>query len=456
MDNTKTTKGLGKEIGHSGTIIQNGIITGEEYNRDLVGRNGNTTYDTMRRSDATVHAILQMCKLPILGLLWTVQPASDDPADQAIADFINWELFEHNLNWQEFLSGGLTMFDFGFALHEKTYAVSEYDGQTRVCIDTIGFRKQLSLFEWQTQDGKPGITQQLVGDSVSIPDVKLIRWANLKEGENFEGISLLRFAYKDWYMKDSLIKVNGIALEKQGVGIPIITFEQGSDESEKAKARNLMRQMRANEEAYLEVPKGSTVEMMDMKGNSTKEILPTIQYHDRQIALSVLGQFLMLGASNASGSRAVSSDHSKLFMQSEEAAAKNVCETIQKQLVNQLCDLNFSNLPNGYPKLSFGSFEDDDIAAVADAAQKLANSGLLTPDPELEDYLRESLKFPELPETLKDRQIKEMENPPQPPPVVTPPQDGKQPIPQPDKQKQDALGAARKARQDLIDVIVRD
>lgn len=404
----KTGK-LGTELGASGVYIFNGLISGEEYNYSLMGQNGKKIYDIMRRSDSSVHSTLQVCKLPILSTTWEIEPASEDQADKDIADFVTNELFNRNVNWHDFLREALTMFDFGHSVFEKTYELTEFNGQTRVGLRSLASRKQRSILYWETAEHKPGVQQQLIGGNgitnsptgiVSIPMPKLIIFTNEREGDNYEGISMLRFAYKDWDIKDKLTLVHAMALEKMAMGIPVITPPQGVNAGEQTRARESVRAMRANEESFIEKPAGWLVEMLDMKSQTTKDILPTLQYLEKNISKSVLAQFLELGSAGSGGSRALSQDHSALFMLSEEAAAKNVQSTIQKDLIHQMVDLNYSNLPNGYPKLKSGKIGDEDTTNIANAVNQLMTAGALTADPDLEDHLRSTLHFPLLPEEL--------------------------------------------------------
>jgi hypothetical protein len=484
---TPSTKGLGKEQGQSGTVIFKGIITQEEYNTKLSNQiSANRVYDTMRRSDATVRSTLQVCKLPLLAATWDLEAASDDKLDQYVQRFVKRELFERNLNWHNFLREGLTMFEFGFSVAEKTLELTEFESQTRIGIKKIGFRKQRSIYAWETIEGKEGVTQQLIGEQISIPMEKLIIFTNDKEGDNYTGISLLRYAYKHWDIKDKLDIINAIALEKLAVGVPVLKKPKDADSEDLAAARAALRQFRANEEGYQEIPVGWDLEMLDMKANSTKDVIPTIQYHDRQIQMSVLAQFLSLGASDASGSRAVSEDHSKLFLLSEEAVAKNIQATLQEQLIKQICDLNFADLPNGYPTLTFSKIGDEDTASLAESVNKLMQAGAITYDPYVEDYIRKLLKLPDLPEetinafaqALKDQEKarKEAAKNGTTPPAADPAKGGTSgsklenektaaddipaddPKPDPQKNKTaieaSAINEARAARKKLIDVIV--
>jgi hypothetical protein len=483
-----TTKGLGAELGKSGTLIFKGIITQEEYNARLSNLvNAVRIYEIMRRSDATVRSTLQVCKLPILSSTWGIEEASDDKFDLEVAEFVEQELFNRNIDWHSFMKEGLSMFDFGFSVAEKTYELTQFHGQTRIGLAKIGFRKQRSIMNWETKEGNPGITQQLQADTVSIPMEKLIVFTNDKEGDNYEGISLLRYAYKHWDIKDKLDIINAIALEKLAVGVPVLKKPADADQADLVAAREAMRNFRANEEGYQEIPIGWELEMLDMKANSTKDVIPSIQYHDRQIQISVLAQFLSLGGSEASGSRAVSADHSKLFLLSEEATAKNIQSTLQQQLVKQICDLNFTKeqLKNGYPKLTFSKIGDEDTTALADSIQKMMSAGALTYDPYLEDHLRKLLRVPDLPQetieafeaSLKEQEKLRKEAAKNNDTKKTPQEDPKDPNkkpeedpekdksikpddknPDPEKQKLEieagAITRLRKARKDLIDVIV--
>ncbi len=405
MDNTKVRR-LTREAGVSGTLIQSGFISAEEYNRRLSGRQALQTYDIMSRSDADIHSILEVVKLPILAAHWDVHPAKDkdgkvSPADQEIADHISRELFHRNIDFDDLLYQALDMLDFGFSVFEK---VLEYDKNTNLWgISKIAFRKQTTIYAWETRQGKPGITQMSSTETYDIPIEKLVVFTNKKRGDNYEGISLLRYAFKDWDMKDKLTLVNGMALEKLAVGVPVIGEELNAEvnETDMDKAEAAMAEFRASHKGYIRRPKGVIVEMMDMKGQTTKDVIPTLQYHKRSIYSSVLATFLDLGGSAGSGSQSLSKDLTSLFLKSEEYIAKTIRAVINNQIIKPLCDFNYSNLENGYPEINYGTIGDDDITALAAALQSLTGGGLVTPDAEMEDVLRGKLGMPAMPDDLK-------------------------------------------------------
>lgn len=385
------------EIGRSGTLIFSGLITSEEYNRDLIGKQALKVYDRMRRSDATVNASLLVCKLPILSTDWSVVPASDSPQDVEIADFVRDQLFSSNVNFQDFLREALSMFDFGHSVFEKVYEVASWNGKTVIGLAKIGSRKQQTIYKWEMSDGQPGITQFIAGqDNYDIPLEKLIVFTHQREGDNYEGISMLRPAYKHWDIKDKLYLIDAIKLERQALGVVDVEVPTGANEEDVNAAVDAAKNLRANEEGYIKRPAGWTIEFMDMKAHTTADVMPTVSHHDRQITKAVLAQFLEIGAAGGGGTRSTSEDHTRLFELSLEAAAKNFASTVSKALIKQLVDLNYTVAQ--YPKLDHGKIGDENITTMADAVQKLVTASALTPDAEMEKTLRTILHLPDLPE----------------------------------------------------------
>lgn len=411
---------LGREYGVSGTIDIKGFIRQEEYNRNLVGREALKNYDIMGRSDGTVHAALQVCKLPIMAAHYKFKPASTDPLDQEIADFTNREFFNRKIDFQAANSEGLTCLDFGYAVGEVCYEPTTFNGQFRWGLQKLASRKQSSILHWQQSNGQPGIEQLTFGTSntsitqptLDIPMQKLYIFTNEKRGENYEGISLLRFAYKHWYIKDKLEMMNGVALERMGLGIPYVrpdpTSNQTFDPQALEELMTALRQIRVNEEAAMKIPAGIEVGFFDMKGQTTKDILPTIQYEDTQILLSVLAQFLGLGLNGRSGSRSLSGDQSQLFLRALEATAQTMSRGFQS-IANRLVDLNYSSdkLVNGYPTLEVKDLDDDDVTSISTALQLLVSSGAMTPGLDVENRARRLVDIPEM--TEEDYEAKQAE-----------------------------------------------
>ena len=446
MENDKKiVRKLQTQIGQSGTTIYRGIVTAEDYNSKMVGLQGLKNMDIMRRSDSTVRSTLQVVKLPVKQASWYIEPASDEQEDIDRADFVNNQLFGSGL-WDVGLNSSLTYLDFGHCVLEKTYGPITYNGKLMIGLTDLGYRKQTTIRAWEMKDGMPGITQKTTTIDVDIPRDKLMYFVHDQEGENYNGISLLRYCYRDWDIKDRLILINSIALEKGSIGVPVFEVPADASEADKAAADDYARQFRGNEEGYLRVPKGWKAEMLDLKANTTKDVLPSIKYHDRQIQLSVLAQFLAIGTTD-SGSRSTSEDHTKLFLMSEEALAKYIQSVFQNELIKQLCDLNFTNMKNGYPQLKFGKIGDENMTETSTFINNVFNAGAMKYDPEIENHLRKIARLPEIPKDVLNKARKQWaEN------ILNPPQPTEKPIV--DKKDINAsLDESRRIRSQLIDIV---
>jgi hypothetical protein len=104
---------------------------------------------------------------------WDVQPATDSPDDEAIAEFVEGALFEDmSYSWTDTLCEILSFLPWGWAYFEIVYKVR--DGQTsmsqrksKFTDGRIGWRKwalrsQESLDQWQFDEsgGIAGMTQR--------------------------------------------------------------------------------------------------------------------------------------------------------------------------------------------------------------------------------------------------------------------------------------------------------
>ena len=398
---TSSISDFKKEKGQSGTLVLSGFINGEEYNKDLIGRAGLMAYDQMRKSDATVSMSLKILKLPILAATWDVDAASDSDEDQYIARCVKNALFER-INWQDTLREFLTHLEFGYYVGEKVFCPAVFENRLVLTLKKIGSRKQTSILKWTQADGTPGITQVTgTGGIFSIPSDKLVVITNEREGNNFAGVSVLRPAYKHYYIKNQLYQISAIAHERQGLGVVYIQPPDNVDEDDRLKAQEAARNIRAAEDAYIEVPQGWIIEFMDMKGHTTIDPSVDITHHDHQIMKNVLAPFMDMGSHKGSGgTRSSSQDQSKYLDLNLEAIANNIMAVLQREVVQQLVDMNFN--VTEYPKLRHSGLGETDITAMSTAMSMLADANLFTPTAETEKGIRAMLNQPELDEDYEN------------------------------------------------------
>jgi hypothetical protein len=131
---------------------------------------------------------------------------------------------------------------------------------------------------------------------------------------------------------------------------------------------------------------------------ANQAFVEAIQHHDTMIVKSVLAQFLNLGTGDV-GSWALSRDHSQLFLMGLNSVAQWFADHINRYAIPQLCRLNFGEDFTDFPELTF-----TDLRLVlqrevlAEAISKLVQTGILTPDRSLQEWVRDVFDLPPLPE----------------------------------------------------------
>lgn len=423
-DEVETTV-LELELGGTGTIIVGGILVDADYNPDLTGRKRIDKYDEMRKSDATCRLGLMAVKKPLLSAKWYIKHGEDEDDEGEKTTFVKDELFNNpNFPWTQFLNQVLLFCDFGNSFFEKVFR-RRADGKT-------GWKKfaprlPKTIYRYTLQDGiTPGITQQLpTGGIIEIPQWKLLTFINELEGANYEGTSLLRAAYKHYYYKDLYYRIDAIASERQGMGVPIITVPPQATPKDKAKAKEIARNMRVNEQAYVDLPVGFEIKYIDTHAKELKEVKEMVMHHDRQILKAFLAHFLDMGASSA-GSRNLSDDQSELFL----VSLKYMGKIIQEQMnlaIKELIDLNFTGTKQkNYPTLELGGIGQVDFAQLAQAMNWLTTTGVIVPDTDLENYIRQTMDLPNAMD-LKDQTPEEQQRRKIGFPTVTNPNDPENP-----------------------------
>lgn len=390
------------EIGRTGTAYFNGVIA-DEYNSDLQGQRGIETYDKMRRSDAQVQAVLWVCELPIRSARWAVEPGGEDAKSVEIAQQVEANLLEEmSITWDDFLRHALLMLPFGFIVFEKVW--ERRDGGLRY--RKLAPRMPSSIDKWDMEvDGGLKGVQQLVWANGTferpyIPIEKLLVFTNRKEGANWAGMSLLRAAYKHWYYKDNMYRVDAIAMERHGVGVPYVKMSAEAAVEDYEEAADILQSLHAHERSYV-VGKHCWEEFsmvgIDRPTQSVVSLKESIQHHDIMIARSILAQFINLGSTDT-GSYALSEDQSSFFLMALQATANQITDVMNAYAIRPLVDVNWGP-QEAYPRLTYSKLEQRDLSTYGDAIAKLLGSGALVVDEGLRDTIRDLYGLPEEPDT---------------------------------------------------------
>jgi hypothetical protein len=404
----ETRKSKTSEVGTVGTQVYSGYITGEEFNAELRETSAIDVFDKMYRTDAQVRSTVLLMTLPLRSAQWDVEPASEEPGDIEIADEVRRQLFQNdNFTWDSLLRSILYYLVYGFYVFEKVWKLE--DGVYK--ISNIAARKPKTITRWIQNDlGQLDAVEQscmFPGGSyktVLIPNNKLLIFTNEQEGNNWRGMSIFRTIYKNWKMKDTEIRIDAIRHERFGIGIPMVTLPEDGKEGDLAAAQEACETFRAHEKGYVIKPFDFGFEILDMKAQSTTNIIESIKYHDTEITSNILAQFLSLGKTDT-GSRALGGSLQDTFYNSLQAVAKYITDIMNggmegRRLVKDIVDYNFSNVEK-YPKVTCSKLSNMDYGALAVTLRTLADGGIVKPTFALEKWISKEMNLPE-PEEAED------------------------------------------------------
>jgi hypothetical protein len=370
-----------------------------EYNNQLRGHTGLKKFDEMVRSDASVSGSLLLAKTPVLGARWFIEPykapGSDTVSarDRNAAQFIWWNLTEGmTTSWPQFLNELLKMLDYGYYMFEKVFTDNHPLKPGMVCWQKMAPRHPVDVSSWlyDSNGGPDGVRmydERGRESEIPIPIDKLLVFTHEKEGGDMTGKSKLRSAYKHWYMKQNLEKIDAIQKERHGIGVPIIKLPVGFSSPDKLLAEQMGRNLRTNERAHIVLPPMWDLIFAKLEGQPV-DTLRSIEYHDRMIWQNVLAKWM----SNTSAN--IKDDDRIFFLQATRYIAECVQDVINKYAIPQLVDYNWSRI-KGYPKLRARRIgEQADWRTLTFALRNLGGANMLTPDEALEEQLREEMDLP--------------------------------------------------------------
>mgnify|MGYP000820976585 FL=1 len=406
-----------KEIGRVGQRRYGGIFY-EEFLSELRGRKGAEVFTEMSNNDETIGAILFAIEMLVRQASWSVEPGGSTAKDREAAEFVKSCMDDMQQTWIDTISEILSFLTYGWSFHEIVYkrrmgrtkdnrTSSKYDDGL-IGWMKLPIRSQETLYQWEydDQDNLIGMTQMPPPDFglITIPMTKAMLFRTRSRKDNPEGRSILRTAYRSWYFKRRIQEIEGIGIERDLAGLPVITTPEGMDIWDKddedmnairAGLEAMVKNIRRDSTEGLVLPFGYTFELTSTGGSRQFDTNSIIARYDTKISQTVLADFIQLGHESV-GSFALSSDKTNLFSMAICAFLDIICQTFNSQGIPALIDINGDHFAGvtDYPRLTHGDIEDVDLATVATFIKDMTSIGVIIPDESLEDYVRQLGKLP--------------------------------------------------------------
>lgn len=368
-----------------------------DYNPELRGQHAYDLFERMRLGDPKIYGLRKALDMPIVRSSVTIEPAdpTSDVCKKVARDF-EQDLMDHmGTSWRTFLENACLAADYGFSCFEIVWGVDKA-GSGHVFIDRLSWRTQRSIWQIYVQDDRVSGVQQWRSDGsdVYIPGEKLLWFTYGRDGDNFRGRSLMRPLYKPWYNKEKSEIEMLLLMEKMG-GVPTAKEQIALDTKTRADIDYALEQFRISERMGIRMPP-----QVDFKMESANirlaEALQVVKYWDQQLSTACLGQVLDISEANGGRGAAIGTIYGDLLNESIQARAAHYEDTFNADggLVHQWTAYNYPNAEEVRPKLRFGRINRIDIVMAAQGLNLLVMCGLITPTPDLEDFIRNEIDFP--------------------------------------------------------------
>jgi hypothetical protein len=377
----------------------------------------------MADGDAVCGALLFAIEMLCRQVDYFFNPASDKSEHKEVSDFFSSALFsDMSQTWPDLLAEILTCLTYGWSYHEIVYKVRQGSNRderrnSRFNDGRIGWRKwgpraQETLWAWEyAEDGSLlGMTQQPPPDFIlrTIPIEKALLFRTSTRKGNPEGFSIFRRAYFPWYYKTNIERIEGIGIERDLAGLPVIyappeIMSDGADASQREIfniIKSIVTNIRRDEQEGVVMPlmydqsgkEMYKLQLLTTGGSRQFDLDKTINRKDQRILMSAMADFLLLGHEKV-GSFALSDSKTNLFSVAVGAWLDTLCEVVNRYAVPRLGQLNA--IPqDAWPQLQHGDIEEIGMTELAAYIKTLSEAGFNFQTPEVKTKLFERARLP--------------------------------------------------------------
>ena len=350
---------------------------------------GGGTYRRMLL-DPQVKACLQTKKFAALSQDWAIHAASDAPEDQRIAAFVRSALTDMRGSVLDALYDVLDALAFGVSLVEINYRLIPA-GPNAGMIGLASLKsKDPSGFSFET-DAFANVVALRGLDGAAYPPDKFLRYCWLPLYENPLGQSDLKAAYKPWFAKQQLLKWWTKYLEKFGLPTVTGTYDpnRGYGPDQQRELLSIVAQVH-NESAVV-LPSDMHLGLLETARAQAAGFAEAIEYLDRAIAKSILGQTLTTDSTAKGASYALGTVHEDVLSFYVQKLQRDLEETvIRTQLLAPLVACNFGPQA-ARPTFSLGTPGIGQLETAGKLIADLVAGKVIAPD---EPWIRGYLGLP--------------------------------------------------------------
>lgn len=367
-------RGVATTLDFTGVHAWGQWIDDAEQSPDLKWPISVQTFDNMR-NDAQCQGLYLGATAAIVRYGWYINP---NECDSAYVDLLAADLnlpvgedaareqfksgqkraklrTQKRFSWYNHLQTALKAMAYGHFYFEQVGEITnEGPGGGQVWrLRKLGPRHPRTITEINVaQDGGLVFIVQGYGDPApAIPIDRLVCYVWDQEPGNWVGRSIYRPMYRNWLVKDRLLRVDAIKHERNGVGMPVIEAPEGATKPQIQMLDKMAQEFKAGERGGGAVPFGTKLRLVGTEG-SLPDTIASIRFHNEEMARSMLMMFMQLGQTE-SGSRALGQTFLDWFSLQQEMIADWIADTSTEHIVEDWWSWNVDPEALQTPQLAY-------------------------------------------------------------------------------------------------------
>lgn len=314
-------------------------------------------------NDTQLKALMRGTTMPIIRYRWAIDP---NGADQALVDGISADLnlplqdtedgpqlrAQNRFSFRKHLIDALRSLEYGHYYFEQVGTITPISkgGDGLWHLRKLAARPPRTIGQiFVEQDGGLAEIKQYVGFwSPALPVGVLVAYVWDQEPGNWVGHSMYRACYREWLIKDRLLRVDAINHEKSGGQ----WWAEGAPNALQPELDRLgaqVAQIRVGEASAMAVPNGAK---LHLESAGAESAIQSINRHDEAMARAFLMMFIQLGQTQH-GSRALGDsfvDFADVFRQSIAAWFADV---FNEHVIEDWVDWNYGPQVQLVPRVVF-------------------------------------------------------------------------------------------------------
>lgn len=336
----------------SGGMPYNGTRLDVEPLDLLKGEKKYKWYKEMALNDPFVSANYKMNTILGANGKWDIKPGSDSLRDKKVAEFIKENLFTELIGglseYVKFSMGSL--FAYGFSLSE---IVLKKRNDGKYVLKKLSKRLASTIKEWgiNDKDEIEFVIQEnaaLLSRSHKIPYKKLLHCKLDDIDGSPEGIAQIRGAFTSYYTKKHIESDERVRVKKDSRGnlvfkvpMSLLTSKNPNHTDFLNTVKTGLSNISNSNDTYILAPSGDqySLDVLEYKGEITKDTSNIIERCDRYISTSLLSDFLLLGLKSG-GTGNLIQPKIRIYTSFVGNSMNIIKEEINNKLIPTLCKIN--------------------------------------------------------------------------------------------------------------------